>query len=323
MIDLPNLLIAGVSHGGTTSVFSYLASHSEICASTIKETHYFSPILNGEGVAPIEEYQKFFRHHENEIYIMEAGPGYLFGGSKLVEQVKELLGNVRLLFILREPVSRLYSYFKYCNKTLQISDISFRDFVELIENQPRSPVLNKSSQDKNRTTIIRDSGIFETLASGFYAESLTEWYNAFDKESIKIVFFDDLERNPADLIDSICQWLSIDFHLHAENNFTVENKGFYYKNKNIHKLAVSLNEKIEPFFRRYPSLKQSLRKLYMFNAKSNPFALDAVTKEYLEKRYAPHNLQLYTLLRTKGYSFEQMPDWLKESCEVESQIDCF
>ncbi len=311
---LPNLLIAGVTHGGTTSLFTYLSSHPEICASTIKETHYFSPILNDEVVAPVGEYQRFFRHHENEIYIMEAGPGYLFGGSKLTEQVKELLGDVRLLFILREPVSRLYSYFKYCNKALQISDISFRDFVEFIENQPHHPVSNKSAQDRNKTTIMRDSGIFETLTSGFYAESLTDWYNTFNKESIKIVFFDDLKKNPADMIASICQWLSIDFHLHAESDFTVENKGFYYKNKKIHRLAVSLNEKFEPFFRRYPSLKQSLRKLYMLNAKSNPFVLDPVTKEYLEKRYAPHNRQLYTLLRTKGYSREQMPDWLKKDC---------
>jgi len=89
----------------------------------------------------------------------------------------------------------LYSYFKYCNKTLQISDISFRDFVEFIDNQPHNTVSNKSAQDRNRTTIMRNSGIYETLASGFYAESLTDWYNAFDKESIKIVFFDDLKRN--------------------------------------------------------------------------------------------------------------------------------
>ena len=142
----PNLLIAGVSHGGTTSLFSYLSSHPEICASTIKETHYFSPILNGETVSSIEEYQKFFLHHDNEPYVMEAGPGYLYGGNELAGKVKELLREVRLVFILREPVSRLYSYFKYCSKAMQVVNISFNDFVKLLEKQSQKNDLIKSKK---------------------------------------------------------------------------------------------------------------------------------------------------------------------------------
>ncbi len=314
----PNLLIAGVSHGGTTSLFSYLSSHPEICASTIKETHYFSPILNGETVSSIEEYQKFFLHHDNEPYVMEAGPGYLYGGNELAGKVKELLREVRLVFILREPVSRLYSYFKYCSKAMQVVNISFNDFVKLLEKQSQKNDLIKSKKNRSRTKISRNSGIFETLTNGFYAKYLSEWYDTFDEESIKIVFFDDLRENPADLIDSICQWLSIDTHLHTGNDFTIENKGFYYKNRNIHKLAINLNEKFEPFFRRYPHLKQFIRKLYLLNAKSNPYILDAATEEYLSKLYAPYNTQLYSLLSSKGYPAERMPDWLKKSCEYES-----
>ncbi len=312
MIDLPNLLIAGVSHGGTTSVFSYLASHPEICTSTVKETHYFYPILNGFALEPIEKYQKYFLCHNNESYMMEAGPGYLYGGRELACKVKEVLGQVRLIFILREPVSRLYSYFKYCNKVMQVSDISFSDFVQLIDNQPHKRESGTSTKNRAATRIRRDSRNFETSANGFYASFLTEWYTVFAEDSIKVVFFDDLRKNPADLINSIYRWLSINISLHATNDFTIENKGFYYKNKNIHKVAVNLNEKFESFFRRYPSIKQFVRNMYMLNATKNPFPLDQETESFLKKLYAPHNRQLFSLLTAKGHSSDRMPGWLTE-----------
>ena len=55
--------------------------------------------------------------------------------------------------------------------------------------------------------------------------------------------------------------------------------------------------------------------MYRLNARNNPFTLDAVTEDYLKKLYAPHNMQLYSLLSLKGYPAERMPTWLKESNE--------
>ena len=41
---LPNLLVAGVSRGGTTSMFHYLGQHSEVGTSDVKELRYFTPL---------------------------------------------------------------------------------------------------------------------------------------------------------------------------------------------------------------------------------------------------------------------------------------
>ena len=38
---LANLIIAGVTRAGTTSLFEALAWHPDICGSAAKETHYF------------------------------------------------------------------------------------------------------------------------------------------------------------------------------------------------------------------------------------------------------------------------------------------
>lgn len=300
-MKLPNLLIAGVSHGGTTSLFTYLSSHPEICASKTKETHYFYPTMIGDNLPPIQEYQKFFLHCKNQRYIMEAGPGYLYGGGKLACLIKELLGEVKLIFILRDPIAKLYSNYKYKNKSLQIENMSFHDFVQLSAERFHNPELSKEEIMNDPTALA--------INSGCYAKHLKEWYNWFNEESIKIVFFDDLRERPLYLIDTICQWLNIDVHLQAHNDFTIENRGFYYKNKSIHKLAISLNKKLEPFFRTYPSLKNTIKNIYMINTRENPYVLDDLTKDFLTKLYAPYNNELHLLLKSKGYH-ENVPDWL-------------
>ncbi len=117
-VRLPNLLIAGVAYGGTSSLFTYLAAHPDICASRVKETHFFYPIMAGGSLPAVQEYARHFPHCDKQRYVMEAGPGYLYGSGELARLIHDLLGEVRLLFILRDPVSMLYSYFKYHNKIL-------------------------------------------------------------------------------------------------------------------------------------------------------------------------------------------------------------
>src|SRR4051794_41003093 len=60
--QLPNLIIAGVSKGGTTSLFRYLAQHPDICPSPIKELRYFEPLRYGEPLTPIESCARHFEH---------------------------------------------------------------------------------------------------------------------------------------------------------------------------------------------------------------------------------------------------------------------
>lgn len=304
-MNLPNLLIAGVAHGGTTSLFTYLSTHPEICSSTIKETHYFYPIMIGEELPPIHEYEKYFLHHENEPYIMEAGPGYLYGGEKLARIIKEKLGHVKLIFILRNPVERLYSYFKYCNKTMLIDILSFKEFVNSLKGNSNHFNIYKEEIKKERTAI--------GLESGFYVNYLQEWYSVFDEKSITVLFFDDLKTSPQSLIRKICHWLSINAHISKKDHFSIENKGFYYKSRAIQRIALNLNEKMEPFFRAHPNIKQIVRRIYMLNAKENPFQLDEVTNDYLTDLYTSHNAQLYYLLIAKGYFSEELPDWLKKA----------
>ncbi|TSA49978.1 MAG: hypothetical protein D4R43_02975, partial [Sphingobacteriales bacterium] len=115
-----NLIVAGVSKCGSTSLFSYLAAHSEVCGSNVKETKFFMPLKFGQQLPPLSEYENYFTNYNNEKYRLDATPSYLFGGKKLAQAIRDNLSDVKIIFILRNPVGRSYSWYQHCLYHLKI-----------------------------------------------------------------------------------------------------------------------------------------------------------------------------------------------------------
>lgn len=301
---LPNLLIAGVAHSGTSSLFSYLSAHPDICTSTVKETHYFYPIMAGGTLPPVQEYKRHFLHCGGQPHVLEAGPGYLYGGGELARIISKMLGSVKLIFILREPVSMLYAYFKYNNKIMQLENIPFDEFVH-------QAIARIGDDSYSRFEKTQDPMCL-AIEGGFYSHFLKDWFAEFREEQLRVVFFDDLKDRPLEMMQGLCTWLGLDSSCYASHHFQQENKGFYFCNKRLHCLAHAVNSRCEPFFRAYPGIKQALSRLYKVNVRDNPFVLDAKSRELLENLYAPHNKELASLLWESGYR-TQLPSWLRIS----------
>src|SRR5688572_28049600 len=127
---LANLIIAGVNKAGSTSLFHYLSAHPAICGSRDKETCYFLPVLYNEPLAPISRYESQFSGCGPSRYRLEATPGYITGGKRMVETISETLGSVKIIIILKEPVDRLVSFFKRKKATLKLPlDMTLGDFI--------------------------------------------------------------------------------------------------------------------------------------------------------------------------------------------------
>ena len=128
---LPNLLIIGVPKAGTTSLFSYLNLHNQVFGSSPKEPGYFHPLRWGEELSAITKYEKAFTGYSNQKYAMEATPGYFYGGQKVSNKMKKLLPDSRVIVVLRDPVQRLFSFYKYKLSLGHIeSGLSFDQYLE-------------------------------------------------------------------------------------------------------------------------------------------------------------------------------------------------
>lgn len=303
-VKLPNLIIAGVVKGGTTSLYTYLARHPDICCSSVKETCYFLKYRYGQWDAryhnvsdPYQQYQSYFQHYQNQKYIMEATPAYFEGGKNVAQAIKNTLGDdVKIVIVLREPIQRLISFFKYKKTVLAIDKkLTLQAYI----NQCQSLPFEERIKEENDT--------YWGIDGGYYANYLPDWFQVFG-DSVKVLFFDDLQTNVQSFLENLCAWLNLEYDF-SEESFQVENKSLGYKNIYLQKIALSLNTKAEKFWRSHPMIKKNLRDIYrLLNGVKWEEKINSETLNYLKELYQPYNQELSKQLLAQNNS--KLPQWL-------------
>ncbi len=298
--NLPNLIIAGVNKCGTTSLFSYLSAHNDVCPSSIKETCYFLPLRYGLPLSPLEDYTKLFKHWSGQKYLMEATPAYFCGGRSIAEAIHEYLGNPRIVLLFRDPTERAFSFFRSLKgKTLLPADMTFHRYIETC----RQPPPNSEPLDRKRDHL------FWGIQDGCYIDYLQDWYDSFG-DSVRVLFFEHLKSDPLRFMQDLCSWLEIDHDAYGPDGFAIENRTAYFKYRLLHQAAIRTNKFFEKQLRRYPGIKQTLRNAYFrINETPDRETMTELERDYLNSVYCDHNQRLRSKLTEKGYG--NFPDWLK------------
>jgi hypothetical protein len=291
---LPNLLIIGVTKGGTTTLYDILRTHPEICSPRMtKEIRYFYPAASGQPLAPIGDYGRYFTHcNPKARWRMEASPEYYAGGALIaVTMRKTLATDLKLLWILREPVSRFLSLWRYL-----ITQMFLEKHVSLQVYFERCCTA--------KSTILLD--YYNALETGKYALFFPAWSEIFG-DNVKIVFLDDLQNRPSLCLADIAAWLNVPaegFVLRGESNVTIG-----YKNAALHRIVLAARRRGKPIFERNVLIRKFFKRVYYaLNGDRYPPDIDAGVVAELQRIYSPYNQELADLLRQHRYT--QMPAWL-------------
>ena len=309
-LSLANLIIAGVNRSATTSLFTYLSDHPDVCPSTIKETDYFMPVLEGSALEPIETYASYFKGNPNTRYRMEASPRYIFGGAKIAEKIYEYLGPIRIIFVLRDPITRMVSYFHQRKRSgelpvnMTVDEYSQRALKEL----PAVLAVNNTKP----IDVYRESIYTRGLAQGFYLDYLKGWYQVFPT-TIQISFFEHMRQDSRAVVEEVCRWLDLDPSVYKSVEFTQENRTVKHRNAALFNIASRLNDKFEPFWRKHKNVKRWIRDVYLRlnEVRSGEAPLSPAVRAELERAYAHRNQELWEMLCQQGY--RDLPVWLSRS----------
>ncbi|MBU1611361.1 MAG: sulfotransferase [Proteobacteria bacterium] len=289
----PNLIIAGVTKGGTTSIFTYLGDHPDICGSTKKELRYFMSLRYGKELGNFENYVENFAACTAEKYRMEASPGYIYGGKTVADAIRATLPSPKVLLILREPVGRLHSFFRsHQNKFVIDTRLSFEQYID-------------QCQKTDLADIGEDNYVMFGVAAGCYSDYLEPWIEIFG-DDLQICFFDDFLADQVGFLQSICAKLGIDGSFYDTYTFTVENKSVEYKSLTLQRVAVTLNNWLERFFRQRPQLKRFLRSAYYRLNGQSKQAMDHQARLRLQEYYEPYNAKLKEVLERHGYPSDRV-----------------
>lgn len=197
---LPNSFILGVQKSGTTYLAELLRQHPDIYFPRHKELHYFSNPRNlKKGLA---SYERNFAAHSGEKYIMEATPGYITKETT-IKSIHETLGDdVKLIVIMREPISRMISQYKM-------------RYTVMHERRPLNKAISEclDYEGEKYTNYVRRSMYYDQI-------KMIEKY--YPRDMVHLVVFENFIADPGAGLKEIMDFLEIEdnfeFNLDSSRN---------------------------------------------------------------------------------------------------------
>jgi hypothetical protein len=300
---LPNVIIGGVQKAGTTSLFRYLAAHPSVCASSIKEIDFFLKYKDKIEDTAIQKYESFFtRCLPKHTIRLEASPQYLMYSDMVARKILEVLPDIKIIFILREPVSALFSYIKF-KPGISLEQWSVKSFVTLAKNGDQ--FCNNAIEEIDKQRVL------DRLQAGCYVNNIKNYLSHFSRDQIGVFFYDQLLKNSNELMHEICNFIDIDKNFYDSYQFLIENKTRSYKWPNVHRFATRINLKLEPLFNRYSFMRNKLREIYhyLFEAPEQSLNVTESDMRQIKNFYAPYNKKLRLVLM-HHYPKLKLPGWL-------------
>lgn len=297
------LIIGGTTKAATTSLFNYLADHPQICATNIKETRFF---LDANYPLPskyrfedgLHKYEEFYSYSKDKKIRLEATPDYLYSFNT-PQKIKDSLPKTKFIFILREPVSRLISWYKYAKQIGKLpGEVTFDEYVQF---------QFKNDADSDSEQRVSHPSQF-ALKQGRYSLYLKSFLKVFNRDQIFIVFYEDFSKNPMLNLKSICTFADIDPEFYMNYDFKIFNRSDIMKSLKLHQFYVKFRIHARNYTYNKPVIHKILRKIrftfepiYLkFNAKSSEqLSMSKATMKLLHDYYCHEADNLTDLLGTR------------------------
>lgn len=209
---LPDFLVIGTKRGGTTTLFRALQDHPQVLpmfpsVQAIKSPHYFDHHFHrGEAW-----YRGHFPIRSDRARLTgESSPYYLFH-PLAPRRVHDLVPDVRLIALLRDPVTRALSH--YWDRVKNgIETLGFEEAIEAEEGRiggERERLLAGETVDSPAHEH------FSYLARGLYADQLASWFAFFPREQVLVLRSEDLYADPAAIHARTLDFLGLPPHRQA------------------------------------------------------------------------------------------------------------
>ena len=198
-LDNAALIIGGQPKAGTSSLFHWLSQHPDVEPSKVKEVRFFLdlnyPLPSGSRYdgTNVQRYRKFFSDVSGARVLLDSSPDYLY--SKNALQIRKAIPNARLVFIVRDPVERIVSWYKFAAQIGRLkTGMSFEEYVDY--------------QLKHRVTAETPIHL-RALEQNRVEKYLTPFLDRFGDDCL-VLDFADLKADPRAVVKRICDFSNLD-----------------------------------------------------------------------------------------------------------------
>lgn len=176
---MPTFLAIGSPQSGTTWLYENLCLHPDVNIPW-KEMSFWSR----HPSAPIWLYARAF--DPSAPVRGEITPHYGILRPEVIHRIRRTLGNIRLVIVIRDPVSRAWSS---ARRRGHLELDSVRSFI---------------GQSK-----LSFPGLDQSVDFGNYSTVLDRWLSVFDRDSLHVVWFPDIPERPKAVIAGVLDHVGV------------------------------------------------------------------------------------------------------------------
>jgi hypothetical protein len=214
---LPDFLLVGAAKSATSSLHFYLDQHPQIKMASQKESWFFSfyknpPDYDSPGklcniISELDSYLSLFDGAKENQKLGDACPSYLYTHADTIKNIRllyseEELAKLKIIISLREPVSRAFSqYYTFKRKVQEPLDFEHAILESTV-----------SRRLKHNWNIF-----YDYLGFGMYSDQVKAFQEAFGKDRVLVVLYDDIRNDVNSVCSSIFTFLGIDNDLNIDD----------------------------------------------------------------------------------------------------------
>ncbi|MGH2994751.1 MAG: sulfotransferase family protein [Gaiellaceae bacterium] len=196
---LPDFLVIGAYKSGTTALHAALRRHPQVFVPERKGPSFFAfdgapatdrPLPPGT-VRRLEDYERLFEGANEKLVAGEVSPEYL-ANPWSCGRISERVPEAKLVAILRNPVERAYSDF-----LMYVRDgLEHAGFGQALDEQVE------------RRRAGSATGYY--VETGFYGHQLRPYFDAFPRDRIHVILFEDFAADPKGELGRLFAFLGVD-----------------------------------------------------------------------------------------------------------------
>lgn len=200
---MPDFIIIGTQKGGTTSLYNYLIQHPQIVSAVTKEVHFFDLNFHKGKDWYFAQFPQPVDLPSNCL-TGEATPYYLF--HPLVSQrVYQMLPQVKLIVLLRDPVARAISHHAH-EVRLNYEHLPLEEAIATEPARLQGEVEKLLSGEIDYSFNHQH---YSYLSRGIYVDQLKAWMNFFPREQFLIIKSEELYSNPSAILNQVFDFLEL------------------------------------------------------------------------------------------------------------------
>ena len=183
-MNKPDFIVIGASKCGTSTLRNYLAKHPDILMIT-KEIQFFS--CDDTYAKGLSWYESLFETEKSPKIRGEVSNLYSMQEvyPKSVERIQNYAPDIKIIYCVREPMTRIQSY--WLEKRTHGGESVHYDFNTAV----------KLNRDK-------------LVDSANYWRQINAYRNVFSDSQIHVIFFEDLIKNPHEVMKKCVFFLGVD-----------------------------------------------------------------------------------------------------------------